>query len=139
MENGSVLIINTYNDNTNVESMRKVVQYTRRVEQEGREGRVRPHILWLGDFNSHHPMWDEARNSHLFMRASLDRAQDTIEVAADHDLQMILPKGAPTLQAMATGNLTRMDNIFVSSCLAGTVTECRTVPEERLARTDHFP
>jgi len=31
---------------------------------------VRPtatdHMIWLGDFNRHHPMWEEDDNSHLF-------------------------------------------------------------------------
>jgi len=100
---------------------------------------VHTHVIWLGDFNSHHPLWYKARNSHLFTRASLDRAQTIIEVVANYDLQMILPKDVSALQAMAMGNLTRMDNVFASSSLTNAVMECRAVPEEWLDRTDHFP
>src|SRR5882672_9129047 len=54
-------------------------------------------------------------------------------------MQMALHKGTPTLQAMSTGNLTRTDNVFVSHELANMVTECRTIPEEWPARSNHFP
>ena len=32
-------------------------------------------VIWLGDFNRHHPMWDEERHAHLFTRAALEVAQ----------------------------------------------------------------
>ena len=36
-------------------------------------------MIWLGDFNRQHPMWDEDRNSHLFMQALLNKAQVIID------------------------------------------------------------
>src|SRR5882724_9307277 len=89
MQKGLVLLVNMYNDNANMVSVHKVSQYIRNKEQERGVWGVNTHIIWLGDFKSHHPLWDEARNSHLFMWASLDRAQKTIEVVANYDLQMI--------------------------------------------------
>jgi len=50
------------------------------------------HIIWLGDFNRHHPMWDEDHNAHLFMRTNLDGAQHLINVVIELNLKMALPK-----------------------------------------------
>ncbi|KIJ46646.1 hypothetical protein M422DRAFT_107600, partial [Sphaerobolus stellatus SS14] len=43
------------------------------------------------------------------------------------------------LRAMATGNLTRPDNIFATSRVADTLKRCRTIPEEQPTHTNHFP
>jgi Endonuclease-reverse transcriptase len=96
-------------------------------------------IIWLGDCNRHHLMWDELRNSHLFTRANLDEAQTLLDVIAEHDLHIALPKELPTLKAMATGNYTRTDNIFISSALAENLVSCKTIPEDQPPKTDHFP
>jgi hypothetical protein len=64
------------------------------------------YMLWCGDFNRHHPLWDEAHNGHLFTPAALEEAHKLIEIVADHDMVMTLPKDLPALQAMNTGNWT---------------------------------
>src|SRR5882724_8936490 len=73
------------------------------------------------------------------MRGNLERAQVLIDMMAKFDLQMALPKDIPTLQALATGNHTRPDNAFVSSPIAGHITKCTMLPDERPVRLDHFP
>jgi len=125
---GVTLIINMYNDNKNWNSICKAGQYMRRREHEGNTSEPLPHLLWLGDFNCHHPLWDQHWSSHLLMWANLDRAQEVIDVMANYNFQMILPGGAPTLQALSTGNLTQTNNIFVSQELTSMVSECRTIP-----------
>jgi len=62
--------------------------------------------VWCGDFNRHHPMWDEERNHHLFTTVALREADKLIRMAADNNMEMVLPKGIPTLEAMATKNWT---------------------------------
>src|SRR5882672_1282842 len=85
---GAVLIINTYNDTGNSDGVRKVARYMRnRDHGQGRQSQL--HVVWLGDFNSHHPMWDKDRNMHLFMRSNLARAQVIIDLLANYDLQMV--------------------------------------------------
>src|SRR5882724_6369822 len=73
------------------------------------------------------------------MGGNLEKAQVLIDVLAQLDLQMALPKDIPTLQALATGNHTRPDNAFISSLIAGYITKCTTLLDERPARLDHFP
>ncbi|KAF8998477.1 hypothetical protein BDZ89DRAFT_887255, partial [Hymenopellis radicata] len=52
---------------------------------------------------------------------------------------MALPANIPTLQALASGNYTRVDNVFISEHLLMTVIQCTTEPERRPVKTDHLP
>jgi len=73
------------------------------------------------------------------MMDNLEKSQVLIDALAEFNLQMVLPKDVPTLQALATGNHTRLDNIFISSKLVGSIIRCAMLPDERLARSDHIP
>src|SRR5882724_7269334 len=114
----------------------------RRREHAGHDDHDGLHIgntIWLGDFNLHHPMWDEGRNMHLFTRENLDRSQPLINAIAEFDLQLALLKDVLTLHMLASGNYTRPNNVFISSSLTDTIVHCKTLPEECLARSDHIP
>jgi len=95
--------------------------------------------IWVSDFNLHHPLWDEECNGHLFTRGNLEKSQVLIDMIAEFDFQLALPKDIPTLQALATGNHTRPDNVFISSQIMGHITRCTMLPDERPARSDHIP
>ena len=45
---------------------------------------TREKIIWLGDFNRHHPLWDEERNAHMFTKAALEAAQPLINMISIH-------------------------------------------------------
>ena len=96
-------------------------------------------IIWCGDFNRHHAMWDEERNHHLFTVSAMLTANELISYIAEFGLVMTLPKGIPTLQAMATKNWTHVDNIFMSEDLAELLIHCDTTPNLRGPGTDHVP
>ena len=72
------------------------------------------YMLWCGNFNRHHPLWDEEQNHHLFTAAALWAADWLLEKVLAHGVLMILPKGTPTLEAKVTKNWTRPDNVFCS-------------------------
>jgi hypothetical protein len=57
---GDVLIINTYVDCTHSDSPRAIQSHLqkRAAEDKTQEWNIEG-IIWLGDFNRHHPMWDE--------------------------------------------------------------------------------
>jgi len=142
MERGRVLIINMYNEGTQQQGIKWSIIAMRRREHAGRvnhDGLHIGHMLWLGDFNLHHPMWDKGRNMHLFTRENLDRSQPLINTIAEFDIQMALPKDVPMLCTLASGNYTRPDNIFISSSLMDATIYCQTLPEDHLARSDHIP
>ena len=83
-------------------------------------------------------MWDDDANVGLFMRANLDAAEELIELVANHGMEMVLPKGIPTIKN-AQGNYTRPDNVFCSAEIEDWVTQCTTLPGETPPKADHFP
>ncbi|THU77757.1 hypothetical protein K435DRAFT_701710, partial [Dendrothele bispora CBS 962.96] len=66
-------------------------------------------------------------------------ADRLLDLLAKHDLEMTLPAGIPTLEALSTGNFTRVDNVFCTSTMAERTIRCDTDPGLRPTKTDHFP
>ena len=135
---GQCTIINIYNDGKHDETINELEQFfTDKIRI------LRPnkndHILWLGDFNRHHPLWDEDRNSQLFTPAALASSQRILDILADYGMTQLLPKDIPTLQSSSSHNWTRPDNVFATeqTCLA--LISCDTDPESRGPNTDHVP
>ncbi|KAG2053911.1 hypothetical protein BDR06DRAFT_885245, partial [Suillus hirtellus] len=83
------------------------------------------HILWLGDFNRHHPLWEDIQNHHLFNYAA---ANSLIDLIANHSMLQLLPCRIPTLQANNTGNWTRPDNILGMETIVDSLISCDTDP-----------
>ena len=97
------------------------------------------HMMWCGDFNRHHPLWDEEWNSHLFMAGMSAATQPLIDLLEDYDMVMLLPKGIPMLQSMAMKNWTRVDNVFATYSMECLVVVCDTDPRLHGPGTDHMP
>jgi Endonuclease-reverse transcriptase len=95
--------------------------------------------MWAGDFNRHHPIWDEPRNAHLFTRENLDLTQPLLNMLARHGMKMALPPFIPTLQGHNTGNHTRVDNVFCTEDLMNTIIKCNTDDATCPVKTDHYP
>ena len=96
-------------------------------------------MFWLGDFNRHHPLWDEEHNSHLFTKVALNNAQKLLDLVADYGISQALPKDLPTLKSSSMGNWTRPDNIFCTNHSLKTLMLCTTDPDQRGPKTDHVP
>src|SRR5271156_4296409 len=124
-----ITIYNIYNDCNHSVTIQTLADHL--------QDRQHQNNLLLGDFNRHHPMWDEERNGHLFTAANLNAAEELIELIADSHLEMVLPKDTPTLLNSA-GNLTRPDNIFVTWNVAHWIIKCDTSPEDRPPKANHF-
>jgi len=133
---GLCTIFNIYNDCTHDDTIFTLERFL-----PGHLPSLRPteqdHLVWLGDFNRHHPLWDEERNSHLFTGAALEASQKLIDILADYGLMQILPKDILTLQSTNSGNWTRLDNIFCTDHTCGTLITCDTDPGRRGPNTDH--
>ena len=135
---GACTIFNIYNDGTHDRTLTELNTFL-----SVNIAKVRPsqndHMFWLGDFNRHHPMWDEERNSHLFTNTALDAAQKLLDIVSDYGLIQALPKDLPTLVSSSTGNWTRPDNVFCTDHSLVTVISCTTDPSQRGPKTDHVP
>jgi Endonuclease-reverse transcriptase len=94
------------------------------------------HMIWLGDFNRHHPMWEEDGNSHLF--ESEDAISPLLNLLYRHDMILALPKGIPTLQTNA-GRWTHPDNVWHTNTQVDPIQRCEVIPNIRPPLADHMP
>jgi Endonuclease-reverse transcriptase len=127
---GTIYFYNIYNDSTHSRNLQTLETHLRSLKRDTPVN-GESHMIWLGNFNRHHPLWDEERNAHLFTSANLDAAQPLLNLLAAHDMKMALPKDIPTLEAMKMKNYTRPDNVFCTSELMDAVLNCNTKPEAR--------
>src|SRR6266481_8617941 len=63
---GQLTIFNIYNDCTHSDTLTQIHQFL------GQHASIlvtskTDHMVWSGDFNQHHPLWDEECNKHLLM------------------------------------------------------------------------
>ena len=135
---GTLSIFNIYNDCThsrNETILRRFVQDNTNLLLESENH----HMIWAGDFNRHHPLWDRDEDTHLFTHQASRQAEGLINLLATYDLDMSLPKGVPTLQHMVTKRYSRPDNVFSTSRISELITKCEVDPSLRPTSTDHFP
>ena len=138
-DTGVIHIFNIYNPQDSQLALRALARATR-TACSGRDDHLDdPLVIWLGDFNRHHPAWEDEANNHLLSERYLDAAQPLLDLLAAFDFHMLLPPRIPTLEAANTKNHTRPDNIFASADIADCLVRCRTAPELRPPRTDHYP
>jgi ribonuclease HI/exonuclease III len=135
---GKLTIFNIYNDCEHSRNTKALESFLLKHfrNEANREG---SHMIWAGDFNRHHPIWDEARNHHLFEGNALKESQKLIDLLTANNMKMALPAGIPTLRAHRTKNWTRVDNVFVSARLEDKVIKCMTLPGNKGVKTDHVP
>jgi hypothetical protein len=142
---GNLMILNIYNDCEHADSLKTIEEWhnnPRKVSlppTSPNNAHGPPILVWAGDFNRHHPLWEEEKNEHLFTRDTLEKARPIIEMLAGHDMEMALPKDTPTLEHSSTGNWTRPDNVFISSHAHERIVKCDVEPERRPPRADHLP
>jgi hypothetical protein len=100
---GKITVFNIYNNGESEETVRQLTEYhsTNRASLE-RTPQGEAHIIWLGDFNRHHPYWDNPEDSRLFMNEATEAAEKLIEAVADTGLELALPSGIPTHEHSAT-------------------------------------
>jgi len=96
-------------------------------------------VIWCGDFNMHHPLWDRDEDHRLFMQAADRRARKLIRLVVDENMKMTLPKGLPTIRHYTTGNFTRPDNVWSTADINDRTVRCDVDPASQPTGTDHYP
>jgi Endonuclease-reverse transcriptase len=96
-------------------------------------------VLWGGDFNCNHPMWDRDKDTHLFMAKALEDAEELINLVAEQEMCMTLPKDIPMPKHMVTKWHSRPYNVFCTSSLTNHMVKCNIMPERQPGKTDHYP
>ena len=97
------------------------------------------HTLWVGDFNRHHPYWDDPRDTCLFTNEAIKAAELLIEAVAEAGLEMALPGEIPTHCHNITKRWSRLDQVFLSEHSDNLLIACDTYPDQRGVNTDHLP
>ena len=100
---GIIDVYNIYNDCLNDNTM-EVLDLHLRCQPATSANTPNRYMLWCGNFNRHHPLWDKEQNHHLFTAAALWAADLLLKKVSVHGMLMILPKGTPMLEAKATKN-----------------------------------
>ena len=134
-ENSFMSLFNVYNEITNNDTLRALDTFCehndRLIHPTNNDG-----MLWIGNFNQHHPMWEDNSNERLFEPKEF--IPPLINLLFKYDMLLSLPKGVPTLQTPA-GNWTWPDNVWWSHTPEDPIQRCDTVPAIRPPLADHLP
>ena len=128
---GNISLFNIYNDCTHNETLSALHLYLLANPPFPLDS-----MLWLGDFNRHHPLWESADNHHL--NSSEEDLQTMLDLIRDHDMSMALPSGIPTYES-AIHSWTRPDNVWLSHQALNLLISCNTEPSIRPINVDHLP
>jgi hypothetical protein len=133
--NGFLSVFNIYNEITNNDTLACLDSFSDLNAHIIRPA-VTDCVLWLGDFNRHHPMWEDDSNERLFEPD--ETISPLIDLLYKNNMVLALPKGIPTLQTSA-GNWTRPDNVWRCGSTDNPIQRCDTVPAIRPPLADHMP
>ena len=137
---GRLTIFNIYNDGQHNGTVNLLADYTHRNANIIGDDMVgNAHTIWLGDFNRHHPYWDDPEDTHLFTNEAVNTAEIFIGAVAEAGLEMVLPSGIPTHLHNVSKRWSRLDNVFMTDHSIDTLILCDTIPEQRGVCTDHLP
>jgi hypothetical protein len=135
---GTLQILNIYNNCNNNSSLTHISMYMR--DRDRQQCTNTPLLTaWMGDFNRHHPLWDEPQNTHLFTTNNLELTQPLLNMLGRHNMKMALPALIPTLRSHSTGNHTQVDNVFCTENLVDSIIKCNTDDAARPIKIDHYP
>jgi len=137
---GKLTIFNIYNDGSSNNTLRQLVNYHHSNQDKiGHVEKGTAHVLWVGDFNRHHPYWDNPSDTRLFTSDMMEAANRLIEVVADTNLEIALPIGLPMHKHNVTKRWSQLDQVFLSNHSTNILTSCEMLPEQRGINTDHIP
>lgn len=101
---GSLRLYNIYNDGNHQDTLQFMARHLATQQQPEIVENDSSGIILLGDFNRHHPLWDDPSNHHLFSQVNMNAAQPLLDILASHDLRMALLPSVPTLHAKASAS-----------------------------------
>ena len=137
---GKLTLVNVYNDCNNDETIRLLTEFHSRQHAalyQTNSGTA--HIIWVGDFNRHHPYWDDPHDVRLFTNEATEAAEKLIEAVADAGLDLALPSGTPTHRHNVTKLWSRLDQVFISDHSDNILISCDMQPDQWGINTDHLP
>lgn len=137
---GKITLFNIYNDGEHNETISQLKNFHRSrpdIVEHSESGPA--HTLWVGDFNRHHPHWDNPNDARLFTSEALRAAEYLIEAVASLGMELALPNGIPTHIHNVTKKWSRLDQVFISEHSIDLLEACDTETRFRGTKTDHLP
>ena len=128
-------LFNIYNEITNNDTISCLDSFLDRHTQLIHPS-VTVSVVWLGDFNRHHPLWEDDANERLF--EPTDYIAPLLNLLYKNKMLLTLPKGLLTYQT-AAGIWTRLDNVWRCSTPDDLITRCDVVPAMCPPMADHLP
>ena len=140
---GDLTIYNIYNDCKTNATIHQLELFARAVAATSSQGNANSTdtqpIIWLGDFNRHHPHWDDPADTRLFTRLAIQNAEILISAVADLGLDMVLPPGIPTHLHNVSKKWMRLDQVFISEEYTDAILACEALADGPGVNTDHLP
>ena len=137
---GKLTIFNVYNEGTSSNTINLLTNYHRDNRLDLKSGHMgTAHIIWLGDFNRHHPAWDNPSDVDLFSGDAIHEVEMLIEAVAEVGLISALPHGMPMHCHHVTKCWSRLDQVFISEHSENMLTACEALTGHRGINTDHLP
>ena len=137
---GKINIFNIYNDGNSNDTIKQLKRFhSSRPDVIELSATGTAHTIWVGDFNRHHPQWDNHNDERLFTTEAIDAATVLIEALASLGMEMVLPGGIPTHCHNVTKKWTRLDQVFISDHSTDLVELRDTETRFRSLKTDHLP
>jgi hypothetical protein len=140
---GEATIYNIYNDcdkNNTIHQIEAFAQLQTPVTNPNNTAREKAQMtMWLGDFNRHHPHWDDPADTRLFTRKAIHDTEVLISALAELGLDLALPQGIPTHLHNVTKRWTRLDQVFILEDHMNTIVTCKALSNTPGINTDHLP
>ena len=137
---GKLTLFNIYNDGKSNNTIEQLKHFHRTNTNIIEHTETDPaHIIWAGDFNCHHPHWDNPNDTWLFTTEVLDAAEVLIEAVASLGLKLTLLSGTPMHLHNVTKKWTRLDQVFITEHSTELIEVCDTEISFRSVKTDHLP
>ncbi len=88
----TIIIVNVYSNRNSIVAWKIIDAMLREYSAKWQDERGLPYrFICAGDWNAHHPLWDESHNSHLFTDRALEQAGHLLQIIGQHHLKMPLP------------------------------------------------
>lgn len=137
---GTLTLLNIYNDCEHDHTIEQIKTFQRAAHDEAQAHQSEDeHTVWLGDFNRHHPHWDNTSDIRLFTREAISKAEKLISAIADAGLDLALPPKIPTHKHNVSKKWSRLDHVFISEHSLDAIISCEVITNDLSPNTDHLP
>ena len=136
----NITIFNVYNDCNSNDTIHQLESFNHSISTSPEGNNTAENMeIWLGDFNRHHPHWDDPTDTRLFTRAATGDAEILISAVAGAGLDLALPPGIPTHVHNVSKRWSRLDQVFISEDDLDSVITCDVLTDSPGINTDHLP